>query len=414
MKPSKLFLALLTFPLLRLSPAQVASGQTLTVVLANDPTLQSPFSLTTDGTNLFASGARPDGTQGIFKVPANGGAAVQIYQALNPHEVAFLGGDIFWIDPNSGPVTDTQILRAPADGSGPVTAIYTGSLVGQPIVDGHGLVTDGLFLYAADEVQGTVFVLDTGGGNLTEIGGPRYGGFFDTEHENSLAYASGQIFIGDSGKPDSGIPPAVLSLPATGSNFTSLAVGPPLVQPDGICVYGETLFISDPGADNTIWQIPMLGGAPTPLISGAPFQRIKGLAVLSGNLYIADPGAGAIYRLSLNNLPDLQILNLIATNNRAPEGSKVTITATVGNTGNADAAASATAFMDGDSLLGLVATPAIPAGASTKVSLNWFTARENGEHMISATANAGHVITESEYDNNTADITVNLLGNQTR
>ena len=70
--------------------------------------------------------------------------------------------------------------------------------------------------------------------------------------------------------------------------------------------------------------------------------------------------------------------------------------------------------MDGNSVIGLAATPAIPAGSSVNVTVDWFTAARNGNHMLSATANAGNVVAERNYDNNSDAITVNLLGNQIR
>jgi hypothetical protein len=114
------------------------------------------------------------------------------------------------------------------------------------------------------------------------------------------------------------------------------------------------------------------------------------------------------------SMPDLQVISVTAVNNRAPEGSKVTITANVLNAGNADAGPSITAFMDGASLVDLVATPAIAAGTSVNVSIDWYTATRNGQHILSATANAGNIIAERNYENNSDAIAVNLLGNQVR
>ena len=69
--------------------------------------------------------------------------------------------------------------------------------------------------------------------------------------------------------------------------------------------------------------------------------------------------------------PDLQVTTITASNNKAREGEKVTITATVSNTGKSAAAASKTEFLlDGAAALGLVDTPAIAAGGSTQVSVN--------------------------------------------
>jgi Bacterial Ig-like domain (group 2)/Immunoglobulin domain len=283
----------------------LAHGQEVSLVLSNDPALKVPYFLATDGTNLLVSGVGTNNNQYIFEVPPSGGAASIVYNAVNPQEIAVLGPNLFWIDPNSGPVTDTQILKAPDSGNGSVTAIYTGSLVGQPILDGSGMASDGSFLYAADEVAGTVWRLNPDGSALTQIGPSRYTGGFSPEHLNTLAINSGILYVADQGKPSLGISPAVLSIPTNGSSFTSLVAGAPLVSPSSITVGGSKIYIADPGANNTIWQLPLGGGTPTALVSGGVFKQIQGLCFLNGNLYVADSAAGAIYRITLTQ-PEFQ------------------------------------------------------------------------------------------------------------
>ncbi len=86
------------------------------------------------------------------------------------------------------------MCREPTDGLGAklVTAIYTGSDVGQPIVDGSGLVSDGTKLYAADEVDGTVASVNFDGSGLTILGS-RYAGGFSTDAILTLATNSKNV-----------------------------------------------------------------------------------------------------------------------------------------------------------------------------------------------------------------------------
>ena len=282
-----------------LCAAGTLRAQVISLVLSNDVTLKTPALLATDGTNLIVSGAGTDNNSHIFQVAVAGGAATTLYSAVNPNQVALAGTNLFWIDPNSGPATDTQILKASAAGGGSVTAIYTGSNVGQPIMDGSGLASDGNFLYAADEVAGTVWRLNTDGSALTQVGPARYGGGFAPEHLNTLAVSQGVLYVADHGNSGFSIPPAVVSIPTNGTFFTTLCSGTPMVTPSSIAVGNGVLYVADPGASNTVWQLPLGGGTPVPLVSGGVFKQIAGLCYLKGCLYVSDTSAGAIYRVNL-------------------------------------------------------------------------------------------------------------------
>ena len=268
---------------------------TATVVLANDPLLAHPLYLTGDGTNLFASGVGADSNQYIFRVPEDGGAATVWCPAFNPNGIAIVGSNIFWIDPNAGPGTDTEILRASVATGGSPNAIYVGLNAGQPIVDGDGLASDGQFLYAVDEVAGNVWRLQPDGGGLTQLGGARYAGGFGYEHVNNIAVSRGVVYVSDTGAR--AISPQVVSIATNGDSFSTLALGAPLVSPTGIAVGNGIAYVADPGANNTIWQIPIGGGTPVALVSGAPFSWLWSLAFVNGTLYVADRGNGTIYAI---------------------------------------------------------------------------------------------------------------------
>jgi subtilisin family serine protease len=113
--------------------------------------------------------------------------------------------------------------------------------------------------------------------------------------------------------------------------------------------------------------------------------------------------------------PDLQVTNMTASNTRAPSGERVTVTATVTNAGDGDAAASQTEFrLDGGTVLGVVDTAALAAGASATVSVIWDTRGVSGEHVIAATADVGGTVAESAEDNNLGHLTVTVRGNKVR
>lgn len=97
------------------------------------------------------------------------------------------------------------------------------------------------------------------------------------------------------------------------------------------------------------------------------------------------------------------------------EGEKVTITATIANEGGEAAGPSSTEFLlDGQEVLGLVDTPAIPAGGSTEVSVGWDTRGVKGEHEIRVTADRGDALSESDEGNNSSTLAVEVRGNKVR
>ena len=113
--------------------------------------------------------------------------------------------------------------------------------------------------------------------------------------------------------------------------------------------------------------------------------------------------------------PDLVVSGATASDARPREGVPVTITATIANTGDADAPASQTEFLlDGETVLGLVDTPAIPAGGSAEVSVGWDTRGVKGEHTIRITADRGSAVIESDEANNSGTLTVTVRGNKVR
>jgi immune inhibitor A len=111
--------------------------------------------------------------------------------------------------------------------------------------------------------------------------------------------------------------------------------------------------------------------------------------------------------------PDLQVSNVSASQNKAREGQKVTLTATVRNAGPGRAPASKTEFLlDGTTVLGLVDTPALADGQSAQVSVLWDTRNVKGEHTIRATADKPGAVAEENEGNNSGTRTVTVQGNK--
>jgi subtilisin family serine protease len=112
-------------------------------------------------------------------------------------------------------------------------------------------------------------------------------------------------------------------------------------------------------------------------------------------------------------LPDLVVSGASASNNQARQGAKVTLTATIANSGDADAGASTTTFvLDDGTAIGSAATPPVPAGGSAEVSVVWDTRAVNGERVITITADADDAVTEADEGNNTGTLTVTVRGNK--
>ena len=99
--------------------------------------------------------------------------------------------------------------------------------------------------------------------------------------------------------------------------------------------------------------------------------------------------------------PDLQVTQITLTQIKE---KSYRVTATVANTGDADAGASQTEFRVDGKLLALVGTPAIPAGGSTQVSSSWTASK--GSHTFVVTADQQNQVNESNETNNSATKTV--------
>ncbi len=111
--------------------------------------------------------------------------------------------------------------------------------------------------------------------------------------------------------------------------------------------------------------------------------------------------------------PDLQITNITAPSGRIREGRPVPVTATISNAGPGNSPASQTEFLyDGHKVLGVIATPALAAGQSAAVTVNWNTKGVKGEHSIRATADRPAAVAEENEANNAAHRLFEVRGNK--
>jgi subtilisin family serine protease len=110
---------------------------------------------------------------------------------------------------------------------------------------------------------------------------------------------------------------------------------------------------------------------------------------------------------------DLSVTAMSASDQKAKAGDRVTVAATVANTGAAASGPSTTSLRLGDgTVLGDVATPAIEAGASATVTVGWDTRGRNGDYVITAAADAAGAVAESNEANNLGTLALTIRGNK--
>ncbi|HEY0604194.1 MAG TPA: CARDB domain-containing protein [Herpetosiphonaceae bacterium] len=107
---------------------------------------------------------------------------------------------------------------------------------------------------------------------------------------------------------------------------------------------------------------------------------------------------------------DLTITNLVASQARPKE---TVLTATIANTGAADAKNVVVRFKDGATLLGdSAAIATLAKGATQQVTFTWNTKSVSGDHVISAQADPANLVDESNESNNAAQRTITIRGNR--
>ncbi len=111
--------------------------------------------------------------------------------------------------------------------------------------------------------------------------------------------------------------------------------------------------------------------------------------------------------------PDLQVTNVSAPAGKLKGGTPVAVTATILNAGPGRSPGSTTEFLlNGTTVLGLVSTPALNAGQSAQVSVQWRPANGNSQHVVKATADKPGAVAEENEGNNAGQRTFTVHGNK--
>ena len=111
--------------------------------------------------------------------------------------------------------------------------------------------------------------------------------------------------------------------------------------------------------------------------------------------------------------PDLKVTSASSSTSSAKQGDRVTLTASVTNSGSAGAPASKTEFkLDDGTVIGTVDTPSLAPGASATVSTPWSTKGVKGDHVITVTADSAKAVGESNETNNSSTLSVSVKGNK--
>jgi hypothetical protein len=157
-------------------------------------------------------------------------------------------------------------------------------------------------------------------------------------------------------------------------------------------------------------QLPLTGPVPPP---SAGASGLSPPATRTGPASAEDIAAGTGSCSIEASGPDLRVTNASADNPRPAEGHTVVFTATVTNSGNSGAGPSKTEFLlDGTTVIGLVDTPAIPAGGSATVTKSMDTHQVRGQHQVRITADRNTQVAETNELNNTAFLNIDIKGNK--
>ena len=216
--------------------------------------------------------------------------------------------------------------------------------------------------------------------------------------------------------------------PATGGRTTIVPDGGRLYNASGtggVCVTSGEPGWNGPGPAflPSSWSATALGASALagrmvrldlaygtdPLVEGTGFQFDE-VTLTNFELQVADKTSDSC---PAPPKPDLKVTALTTSGNRAREGEKVTVTATVQNDSSAPAGASVTEFrLDNTTIVGSATTPALAGGASANVSVQWDTRGVKGNHTLTATADAGLAVSESNDNNNSSSLAVTVQGNK--
>jgi hypothetical protein len=281
------------------TPPSVEGSTAVTIVSDNPGLVFGPISL--DGSAAYVTVkevGQPGGGSHVAIVALESGHAKMLYRSSaarsNITSVAVLGDYLYWGDSESGPLTDSEIWRAPKDGRGIAEVVYRGAERGQGLVDVWSLVSDGTRLYVADAFQGRVLTFEPRLGSVEQIGPMRYGGGFEGARANALALLGDTLFVAQSAAKTSRLPVEGPLLPRIQCHAVTERVSPWAECLKGLALAGGdplsiatgdgTVFVAQGG---TIYSTPATGG-PVARLTDPIFHAIAGLAYRDRALYVSD------------------------------------------------------------------------------------------------------------------------------
>ncbi len=304
--------------LLALTVVSHAGAQVDVTLISNDPRLTWPTCITTDGVNLYVGvgSSRQFGSSQVLSLPIRGGSVTTLYSYEGPIDsIVVVGQDLFWLDgwANFG---FGKILRAPKNGTGPITTIYGPLLGGPPFIpsNGGGITSDGTHLYIAN-AAGEVWRLNLDGSEPMEILPRRFNPtplFPPHLRPNSIAERGGHLFLADPGNMDpfsEPILPQILAVSKDGGTSITLWSGDPsMAVLQGIAMRGDFIFV---GNGPFIEALPASGeqnlGRVASLPQGSDF--VTDLTLLNNALYVTATtpafNQGFIYHVDLSAAPPL-------------------------------------------------------------------------------------------------------------
>ncbi len=229
--------------------------------------INGPVGLALDANNVYF--AVTSGNN-LRSVPLGGGASTTLLSGLStPTDVALDTSYVYWTQD----VAMGSIMRCLKTACVPM-------VVAPAQDEPRHVATDGVNVYWADYVTGTVMQTPVGGGVLTTLASGQV-------EPSGVAIDAANVYF-DTGDG------TLRKVPIGGGTLTTLATG--LSTPAGIVVDANNVYVPLKG-NNTIVRVPIGGGAPVVLASGQ--STPDGIAIDGTSVYWAnDVAAGSVMKLT--------------------------------------------------------------------------------------------------------------------
>jgi Uncharacterized conserved protein len=221
---------------------------------------------------------------------------------------------------------------------------------------------------------------------------------------DSLAFAGSYTINNQTCRPNTAPTAALTATPTSGFapltvNFSGAGSSDPDTAPPADTIASYTFTFGD--------------GTSTTQTTATVQHQYANPGTYTASLTVTDSRGksstnSATQTITVNGRPDLVVSALTSNPAQPKHGTTATLTATVKNQGNANAGASQTQFFDGTTSLGIVNTGGLVPGQSVQVSLRWAAPNKKGSRTIRAMADRANTVAESNENNNSTSITVNV------